>query len=102
MTPVSTQTSSTFQFYSMDSSGRIIDEILSDLTVTMLTGRQITTISAASDSYVVGATTAHTITFTTPVPLADNYIVYLTIPVEVTAPNRTSISCSSTSPLQSS
>ena len=73
MTPVSSQTSSTFKFYSMDSAGNIIDKIESDLTVTMLTGRLITSMSASSASLVVGATTTHTLQFTTPVPLKDNY-----------------------------
>jgi hypothetical protein len=61
--------SSTFKVYTRDSSFRLINYVETDLFVTMIYGKTISTVKVTSDSAVVGAVASHTFTFNTPMPL---------------------------------
>lgn len=52
----------------------------------MKSGIDIGNVELSSDSYVVGALTNHTLSFTTPVPLYDGTRIYILIPDEIGTP----------------
>lgn len=86
ITPISTKTSGTFIIQVLDSLEREINYVKSALTLTMKSGIDIGNVELSSDSYVVGALTNHTLTFTTPVPLFDGTRIYIMIPDEIGTP----------------
>ena len=69
--------------------------MLIDLTVTMLYGKTVTTFTAKPSSLVNGATTNYQLAFTTPIPLANNYLITFNFPAEIELPTSTNLACTS-------
>ena len=80
LTPISTETSSSFQIIIYDSKGYKINYVKTALTVTMQQGIPIPTIAIAPDSLVVGATSTHTVNFTSPVPILAGFSLQVFVP----------------------
>ena len=101
-TPLSVQTTSSFQVYSMDSSKRAIDSQTSGLTIQMTKGRAITVMTASVGDNTVNAYTSMTLSVTPSVPLKNEDIMSFTIPSAITLPSKSSLSCTGSGVLQSS
>jgi len=67
----------------LDKEEREINFVKSALTLTMKKGIDIGPLDLVSESYLVGALTNHTLSFTTPVPLTDETRIYILIPEEI-------------------
>ena len=52
----------------------------------MKRGIDIGQLKLSSDTYIVGAQAAHTVSFKTPVPLEDGMRIYIQIPDEIGTP----------------
>lgn len=73
-TPLTTETSGSFFFYSRDASGYLIDKTTESLTITMTVGNVITDLAASSNLNTVSSTFAtHSLTFTTPISIQAGY-----------------------------
>jgi len=85
-TPLSTESSSSFEIATTDSDGIYIDSITSDLYITMARGKSISEVTVRPNSDVVGATDFYRIYFTAPSPFLSTYKAYITFPDEIDPP----------------
>lgn len=69
MTPISTETTDSFEIYIYDSNGFLINFVKEALTITMLKGKQIETVLVTPTSYRVGDSAQYDLVFITPVPI---------------------------------
>ena len=98
-TPISTETSSTFQVVIKDKDGYEINYVRRALSITMRDGLDIGPIDVVAASGSVGDKTVHTIDFSSPVPLYDSFQFYVVIPNECTPPFPSELKCTSKLPL---
>ena len=64
----------------------------------MKRGIDIGQLKLSSDTYIVGAQAAHTVSFKTPVPLEDGMRIYIQIPDEIGTPMQNQLNTTSTEP----
>jgi hypothetical protein len=88
-TPLSTESTSSFEIATTDADGYYIDSITADLYVTMARGKTISAVEVYMGSDVVGATDSIRIFFDAPSPFEDTYLTYITFPDEVVPPEAT-------------
>jgi len=99
LTPISTQTSSTFKLELTDSEGYKINYIEKALTITMRDGKDVGPLEIEAGNYTVGEKSYHMVTFTTPVPLYDGYKLYIYVPEACDPPMELQLSCRGLAPL---
>lgn len=99
LTPISTETSSSFLITIYDSNGFEINYVRTALTVTMQEGIPIIQLSVTPDSFVVGATSMHTVNFTSPVPIRAGFSLQVFVPSQIETPRATDIQCIGSAPL---
>lgn len=63
-------------------------------------GKDINNIKVEPSSYVVGQMTTHTFTFVTPVPIYDDFKIYVQIPDDCEPPMESRLKCQGQSPLE--
>ena len=98
--PVSTATSSSFTYTTLDSSNFQIDTRSSGITVTMLTTNEFSSITLASNSTTNSETATYTFNFIASSPLVDGDQIFMQIPSSITPPTTTT--CSGVTELSSS
>lgn len=79
-TPISTQTTSSFQVVFSDSEKNEINYVRKAMSITMRDGCDIGPLDVEPTSQIVGEKTTHTLLFNTPVPLTDGYYFHVIIP----------------------
>ena len=98
--PVSTATSSSFTYTTLDSSNFQIDTRSSGITVAMLNTTEFSNITLASNSTTNSETATYTFTFIASSPLVDGDQIFMQIPSSITPPTTTT--CSGVTELSSS
>ena len=86
ITPISKETSDTFKVIITDSELHEINFVDNSLSLTMAVGKDIFPMSLDVDSDRVGDKTAHEISFKTPAPLYDDFLIIVNIPEECRPP----------------
>ncbi|CDW75779.1 UNKNOWN [Stylonychia lemnae] len=92
-TPPSTQTTSTFKIYSMDSNSYLIDQVLSLVTITMTQGKFLDKITTSTSSNIVSSQATMSVSVKPPSPVQNGDKIYITIPAEITPPTKQTVSC---------
>ena len=90
--PISTATSNSFIYTTLDSSKFLIDTRSSGITVTMNTTNEFSSINLTSDSMTNSEVAKYTFTFVATSPLVDGDQIYMQIPSSITPP--TTMTCS--------
>ena len=85
-TPISVQTSRTFRTKITDGNLNEINYVDSALTITMKEGADVGFQDLVIDNYDVGATNIHELSFITPTPLLENFVITIDIPKECESP----------------
>lgn len=98
-TPISKATTDTFTMRIVDANGFEINYINASLSITMSEAIDIGPTDVTYGNDTVGALTTHKLLFNTPVPLFDNFHIYVVIPIQCTPPDPTKIVCMSEAPL---
>jgi hypothetical protein len=83
---LNTVTSSSFKVYTKDVKQRLVNYIETDLFVTMPKGKFIPTAQVSTSNQTVGATSIHTISFNTVVPLTSLHSMVLIYPNQAKVP----------------
>ena len=98
LTPISVKSSETFRVRITDSNLYEINYVEEALPVTMRRGQDVGPIELTVGSEVVGEQTTHNVTFTTPVPLEDGFIIYFFMPEECDPPMESDFICRGQAP----
>ena len=99
ITPISKETSDTFQVILTDSEGHEINYVKNSLSLTMSEGKDIASMDLVVVSDRVGDHTQHLLTFTTPAPLYDDFLIIVNIPEECSPPMNSQFKCVTSYPL---
>lgn len=86
LTPISKKTSETFVVVITDEFGYEINYIRNSLSLTMAVGKDIEPIELSVGSDRVGDRTSHMVSFSTPTPLYDDFLIIVNIPEECRPP----------------
>jgi hypothetical protein len=76
-----------------------INYINATLSITMSEAIDIGPTDVTYGNETVGALTTHRLSFNTPVPLVDNFHIYVVIPIQCTPPQPTDLVCRIEAPL---
>lgn len=85
-TPISTKTSETFKVIVYDKDLHEINYVEQAMSLTMKVGKDIGIINLDTINGIVGGFTEHSLTFVTPAPIYDGFLIIVHIPEEVQAP----------------
>ena len=92
------KTSETFRVHITDKNLYEINYVEEALPITMKRGQDVGPIDLIVGSEVVGEQTTQNVTFTTPVPLYDGFIIYVFMPEECDPPMETDFICKGQAP----
>ncbi len=98
-TPLSMKTSDTFKVNITDAEGRQINYVVSALSLTMKQGKDVGPLTVAVSDLVVGNEATQTVSFETPAPLYNGFLIIVNIPEECRAPMGSDFDCKLKYPL---
>jgi len=86
VTPISSETTDSFEIVIYDANGYVINFVTEALTITMRDGKRIENVEIVPSSYIVGEEADYTIAFISPVPIEDHFKLQIFVPADVQPP----------------